>query len=178
MNLRKRLPSFNQILSAYAVIAFMLFAWALLWFFWNIPSWTKFMTLGYLLATLSYPMAASFLESLTLLVLLLIPALILPAAWFRDRFAARGAAVTIGLLGVIMLRDYLIVADHFLLKPKPIFWLTLSLSTALLLFLAVKFQWMEKALSLLAERLTIFLYIFVPISVISLLVILVRNITL
>ncbi len=156
----------------------MLFAWALLWFFWNIPSWTKFMTLGYLFATLSYPMSASFLESLTILILLLIPAMILPAAWFRDRFAARGAAVTLGLLGTIMLRDYLIVADYFFLKPLPIFWLTLSLSTALLLFLAVKFQRMEKALTLLAERLTIFLYIFVPVSVISLLVILVRNITL
>lgn len=176
--MRKRLPSFNQILSAYAVIAFMLFAWALLWFFWNIPSWMKFMTPGYLLSTLSYPMLASFLESLTLLGLLLIPAMILPAAWFRDRFAARGAAVTLGLLGVIMLRDYLIIVDNLLLKPKPIFWLTLSLSTALLLFLAAKFQWMEKTLTLLADRLTIFLYIFVPLSVISLLVILVRNITL
>jgi hypothetical protein len=174
----KRLPSFNQTLSAYAVIAFMLFAWALLWFFWNIPSWIKFMTLGYLLATLSYPMAASFLESLTILVLLLIPAMILPAGWFRERFAARGSAVTIGLLGVIMLRDYLIVADYFFLKPLPIFWLTSALLTALLLFLAVKFQRMEKALTLLAERLTIFLYIFVPLSVISLLAILVRNITL
>jgi len=175
MKLPNRLPAFDQILAVYAVAAFMLFAWSLLWFFWNVPSWLHFMNLGVLFATLSYAMAASFLEGLTFLGLLLIVAFLLPPAWFRDHFTARGAAVTVSLLGLIMLRDYWIVSENYLLKPMTTFGVVLVALMAFLLFLTVKFSWMAKALSTLADRLTIFLYLFVPISIISILNVLLRN---
>ncbi len=175
MKLLSRLPAFDQILSAYAVVAFMLFAWSLLWFFWNVPSWLHFMNLSVLFATLSYAVAASFLEGLTFLALLLIVAFILPSTWFRDHFAARGAAVTVSLLGLIMLRDYWIVSEYYLLKPMATFGLVLVILTAILLFLTVKFSWMAKALSVLADRLTIFLYLFVPLAILSILNVLLRN---
>ena len=175
MKLPNRLPAFDQILAVYAVAAFMLFAWSLLWFFWNVPSWLHFMNLGVLFATLSYAVAASFLEGLTFLGLLLVVAFLLPPAWFRDHFTARGAAVTVSLLGLIMLRDYWIVSDNYLLKPMSTLGLAFVILTVILLFLTVKFSWMTKALSVLAERLTIFLYIFVPLSVLSILNVLLRN---
>lgn len=173
--LKSRLPGLGEILSAYAVIAFMLFTWSFLWFLWNIPSWMNFMTVGTLFATFSYSTAVSFLESLTFLGLLLIVCFILPSSWFRDSFAARGSVLTISLLGLIMLRDYLVISDNFLFRSQTTFGLTVAILSALWLFLAVRFQWMEKALNLLADRLAIFLYIFIPLSAISLLVILVRN---
>jgi hypothetical protein len=175
MKLFNRLPAFDQILAVYAMAAFMLFSWSLLWFFWNVPSWLHFMNLGVLFATLSYAVAASFLEGLTFLGLLLIVAFILPPAWFRDYFTARGSAVTISLLGLIMLRDYWIVSENYFLKPMTTFGLALAVLMAVLLFLAVKFSWMDKALNVLAERLTVFLYIFLSLSVLSLLVVLIRN---
>jgi len=175
MKLPNRLPALDQILAVYAVAAFMLFAWSLLWFFWNVPSWLHFMNLGVLFATLSYAVAASFLEGLTFLGLLLVVAFLLPPAWFRDHFTARGAAVTVSLLGLIMLRDYWIVSDNYLLKPMSALGLAFVILTVILLFLTVKFSWMTKALSVLAERLTIFLYIFVPLSVLSILNVLLRN---
>lgn len=175
MKLPNRLPVFEQILAVYAVAAFMLFSWSLLWFFWNVPSWLHFMNLGVLFATLSYAMAASFLEGLTFLGLLLIVAFLLPSAWFRDHFIARGAAVAISLLGLIMLRDYWIVSENYLLKPMATFGFAFVLLTAILLFLAVKFSWMAKALSVLADRLTIFLYLFVPLAILSILNVLLRN---
>jgi hypothetical protein len=175
MKILNRLPAFGQILAVYAVAAFMLFAWSLLWFAWNIPSWLHFMNLNMLFATFSYAAAASFLEGLTFLALLLIMAFILPSAWLRDHFAARGAALTVSLLGLIMLRDYWLVSDNYLLKPMIPFGLTLAALSAALLFLTVKFAWMAKALSALADRLTIFLYIFIPLSILSIVNILVRN---
>lgn len=170
-----RFPAFDQILAVYAVAAFMLFSWSLLWFFWNVPSWLHFMNLGVMFATLSYTVAASFLEGLTFLVLLLIVAFILPPTWFRDHFTPRGSAVTISLLGLIMLRDYWIVSENYFLKPMTTFGLVLAALMAILLFLTVKFSWMAKALSVLADRLTIFLYVFVPLSILSILNVLLRN---
>lgn len=175
MKLPNRLPALDQILAVYAVAAFMLFSWSLLWFFWNVPSWLHFMNLGVLFATLSYAMAASFLEGLVFLVLLLVVAFLLPPAWFRDHFTARGVAVTASLLGLIMLRDYWIVSENYILKPMTTFWFVFVLLTAILLFLTVKFSWMAKALSVLADRLTIFLYLFVPLAILSILNVLLRN---
>jgi len=83
--------------------------------------------------------------------------------------------VTVSLLGLIMLRDYWIVSDNYLLKPMSTLGLAFVILTVILLFLTVKFSWMTKALSVLAERLTIFLYIFVPLSVLSILNVLLRN---
>lgn len=88
MKLLKRFPAFPQVLSVYAVIAFMLFTWCILWFFWNLTSWLNFMDLGMLLATFSYAMLVSFLEGLTALALLLVFLFILPASSFKDHFVA------------------------------------------------------------------------------------------
>ena len=86
--MRKRFPPLLEIGPVYATIAFMLFAWTALLFFWNLPAWLNFMPLDVALAVFSYSIGASLIESLALLLLLLAICFALPSGWLRDELLA------------------------------------------------------------------------------------------
>jgi len=171
----KRLPNFHAVVSVYAVIASMLFAWSLLLFFWYLPSWLHFMTIGDVIAVFSYVMAASFFESLTFLLFLLLLCFSLPSNYLRNEFIARGTSITLCVIGLIMI--YLRVNNTYItniLFSRFGIWPTLvAVAVSLLLTKIHQVRW---ALISLSDRLTIFLYILIPLSLFSLLVIIIRNI--
>jgi hypothetical protein len=171
----KRLPNFNDIVSVYAVIASMLFAWSLLLFFWYLPSWLHFMTLGDVIAVFSYVMASSFIESLSFLLFLLLLCFSLPAKYLRNEFIARGTSITLCVIGLIMIYFRINNANvaNILFSRTGI---GLSLAAVAISLLLTKIHRVRWTLISLSDRLIIFLYILIPLSFFSLLVIIIRNI--
>lgn len=171
----KRFPSFPDIVPVYAVIVFMLFAWSVLQFFWYLPSWLYFMRLSDLVGVFSYVMASSFIESLAFLFLLLFLSFILPSTYLKDEFIVRGTSITLVVIGLFMLYFRLNIANQF---KFPVSWYGILIILAAIgfTFLSAKLRPMRQALIWLSDRLIVFLYILVPLSVLSLLVIIVRNI--
>lgn len=171
----KRLPNFHDVVSVYAVIASMLFAWSLLLFFWYLPSWLHFMTLGDLIAVFSYVMASSFFESLAFLLFLLFLCFSLPSNYLRNEFIVRGTSITLCVIGMIMIYFRI---NNINIANILFSWLGASLALAAITIslLLTKIRQVEQALILLSDRLTIFLYILIPLSIFSLLVIIIRNI--
>jgi len=171
----KRLPNLPDIVSVYAVIASMLFTWSMLLFFWYLPSWLHFMTLGDLIPVFCYVMASSFFESLAFLLLLLFLAFALPSNYLRDEFVARGASIALCVIGLIMLRfrmhDVSMIKIFFLGNG-----IGLVLTAVIVSLLATKINLVRRALISLSDRLIVFLYILIPLSLFSLLVIIIRNI--
>lgn len=176
-NFKERLPSLAQILPVYAVIMLMVYTWTLLWFFWKVPSWLFFMNAGDILSVLPYLLATNLAESLVVLCGPLFLSLVLPKTWFHDVFVGRGAALSIAVLGYMM---YL--ANQFKNKSD---YPTLSLQLwsvllalagiAVLGYLFGQFRVLRRIIELISDRVTIFVYIFVPLSILSVLVIIVRS---
>ncbi len=171
----KRLPSLQEFIPVYAVVASMLFAWSILQFFWYLPSWLFFMSAGDLVGVFSYVMFSSFVESLAFLLLLLSLSFILPSAWLGAEFIVRGTSIALSAIGLFMIYFRF---DIFGKYGIPVIWfgVIVVLTAAIVSFLAGRFRPIKRALAWLSDRLIVFLYILIPLSVLSLLVIVVRNI--
>ena len=171
----KRLPDFHDVVSVYAVIASMLFAWSLLLFLWYLPSLLYFMTPGDVIAVFSYVMASSFFESLAFLLFLLILCFSLPPNYLRNEFVARGTSITLCVIGLIMIYFRI---NNINIADILFSWLGagLALVAITVSLLLTKVHQFRRILISLSDRLTIFLYILIPLSLFSLLVIIIRNI--
>lgn len=144
-------------------------------FFWKIPSWILFSTLGDLFSIYSYMVLVNFLESLLVLGSVLILCVILPRKWFYDNFLSKGTlSVILTLLFLIYLGSKM-QSDVFpwtLIRMSPYILLLI----VFLVFLLDRVNFLRNFIEKLADRFTVFLYILIPISVLSALVVLIRNV--
>ncbi len=172
----KRFPDRAQILPVYAVIALIVYAWALLWFFWKVPGWLYYLNVDSILSALTYVLAINLGESLVVLCGPLALALILPSRWFRDVFVARGASLSIAGLGYMMF-----LADRFKDKiaypalPLAAWTVPVALvAIVLAAYIGGRIVPVRRVVEMVADRVTVFVYILVPSSLLSLIAIFVR----
>ena len=174
--MKKRLPAFGSILPVFAVIAFLVYGWTMIVFLWKLPSWILYLTLGEILVVFAYSMTAALLESLIFLGLLLFICMILPAAWMRDVFVTRGTFAALVALGAIMLYmyRYSVIGYDFISYLIP--WSLAGLGlTVLAAFVAARVRFLVRAAAWLSDLVSVFLFLFLPISLISFVVVLYRN---
>ena len=175
--LKNRFPSLQQILAIYGVISLIIFGWTLIWFFWKLPSWYYFMNMGEIATVFAYAMATNILESLTVFLMLLFPCVILPGKWFKDFFLSRGSSLVVLGLGYMMYISSHIGSDNDSYPTTVVRFIpVIGLLILLLTFLVGRIGFLQKLFEGLADRATIFSYIFLPVGFISLLIVIVRNI--
>ncbi len=153
----------------------MLFLWTALLFLWYLPSWLHFQPVGEVMGVFSYVMAASFLEGLCFLLFLLVLCFILPPEWLRDDFPAHGTAITLPTIGMIMIYFRITNENIARIIFSPV-GLVVALVIVALFYFSTNNQKIRKMFIALSERLTVFLYVIIPVFILSLLNILVRNI--
>ncbi len=172
----KRLPSFASVLPLYSVIAVMAYGWTITSFLWKLPSWLLFLTIGEILALFAYAMASALGESLLILGVLLLASLILPAKWFKDEFNIRGAWFVMVAYGSIMVFLTLYASQDGFLGKYWTAWFAGSIGVALLsAYFAARARFMRSIALWLSDRLMVFLFIFLPVSAISILAVIARN---
>jgi len=175
----KRLPHINEMIAVFAVISAMTYGWTLVAFLWKLPSWLKYLTFGEILTVYSYSLLTNFAESIFCLAFILILCVILPPRFLRDVFTLRGTLFAISLLGTMIFVLSFYSDDNPALMAGPPAWLViLVLSSLLMLLLDVlsrKVQRVASALLWLSDRLMIFLYINLPLTLFALVVVAVRN---
>lgn len=167
---RSRLPSWKDIWPVYALIVFLLYTWSLFLFFWEFPSWSKFMTVGELFTIFCYVMSLCLFESMTFLAALLGICAALPVKMLKEYFIVRGSYFSFFILAGIMLYWYIIFPGNMFISSVIIFVVAIFFS-----FIAVKVGIMYRTAMEVTERLTIFLYLYLPVSVVLLVVVLIRN---
>ena len=134
------------------------------------------MNAGEIALVYAYLLVTNFLESLLAVCVPIVLGFILPPKWFRDSFVSRGTSLVLLGLGYFMFLAYQFQAkDDYpsaLLKARSV---ALALGIiALLVILIAKIPFLNKAFGFIAERVTIFLYVYIPLSLVSLVVVLPR----
>ena len=162
----------------FAIIALFAYGRTLYVFAFKLPSWILFQSLGEMLSNLAYGLIFNLLESLLILSALLIIAFILPARFFKDNFTAQGTWLVIFILASILVffKNYSSVGPDF---NKYIYlWtgITLALSIPVAV-LGGRISFLKKAALWFSDRAIILLFIFLPASLISILVVIARNIS-
>lgn len=117
------------------------------------------------------------MESLLVLAGVLALCVILPRKWFYDRFASRGVLLVILTLGLFIYFGSKTQPEMpfpwTLVRQLPLFFLLIIV----LVFLLDQIGFLRKILTGTATRFIVFLYFSIPISILSLIVVVVRNIS-
>src|SRR5688572_31021050 len=173
--MQHRLPPFPDILQVYAVIAVLLSGWTITAFLWRLSAWMLLLSLGEISAIFSYAMAANFLESLSILLVLLALSALLPPYFLRDDFVARGSILAIG--SIVMLMAF--VGSHMVFGIQGgigLYIAPLIVIGATAVLLAIATRWRAAVLAL-SDRLTVFLFILLPLFAISSIYVFFRNLS-
>jgi len=173
--IKNKLPRLAQVYPVYAIIVILTYGWTIYWALWKLPSWLDFLPLGEIGAIFCYLMTTNLIESLLMLIGVLIISLILPQKWFRDLFISRGSVLAASVLIPIMVFEYHFdkPADYY--SKLPLLLLIMFLIACVFVFLAGWIGIIRKVVEVFAENAVIFLFISLPVSVLSLIVVIVRN---
>lgn len=172
-----RWPASKDILSVYAVIAVLNQVWTVYVSFEQLPAWSSFLNINEIMAVLAYRVTESSIECLLMLGILLVISLLLPRRMFRDVFVVRGTAFVLGLLGPIILFWKLFRGDPGILMAEYAgIWMIGAVLLALLTsYLSVKISSAADFLKWISDRMIVFLYLLIPISLVSFITVLIRN---
>jgi hypothetical protein len=174
---RKRFPEFSAILQVYAVIVVLLSAWTITAFLWKLSAWLLILNLGEIFTIFSYAMLIDLMESLIVLFILLLVAALLPPHILRDQFVVRGTILALGFIGSLMafvrfhMQFGIESGPRLLLGP-----IAVILLTALLLGFSSKIRFIASLTVWISDRLTVFLFILVPLFVLLSAYIIFRNV--
>jgi hypothetical protein len=157
------------------VAVFACFSWSLFGFFNKLSSFILYFTLAEIAEIFAFMMAFSLLESsLATLVIVLLSALF-PSRWLKDGFAVKGFIILIVASATAILLQHSLT-DHF---PSALILLTSSvgpiLLIALLIMIVRSVPRLQSILVNIQDRILIMLFIYVPIGLFSLMVVIYRN---
>ncbi len=170
--LKLHLPGPTQIIPVYGLIVMLVYGWNIYWVAWNLPSWLGFIALGDILGIFAYSLIVNFFESFVVLNAVILLGVILPEGWLRRDFVLVGGFVVLYFLGFGMFLLY-----NYISLPQ----LGRSVTAALFLFFVGqyairRFRPARKVIETLAERSVVFLYISIPITIVGLFIVVLRNI--
>lgn len=171
--IKRRLPANNDIFLVLSTAAFLVFSWELRALFFNFSAFILSYTLGEILAIAAYMLMAALFETLLVTLMLVILAAILPGVILRNGFAYKAAFFLIAFAAVFIHLQFVMTN-----QPKVNF-LLLELGRGLALWLVPVLLTayvgaVRKIVLDLLDRLTIFSYLYLPLGVISLIVVIVR----
>lgn len=175
--LMSRLPDRRSIIGVYATAVFLVYGWTLLASFWKVPSWMFYLKISEILSVYAYSFVIDFIESVLLLFMVVVIGLLLPKRWWNAQFTTKGAIWIIVVMGSIMLRLYTNRApddwENFVYNQWSWWGFTFLLGAALS-FVFSGVSWLRSGLESLVDRLVVFLYIYLPLTIISVIAVFAR----
>lgn len=176
MNISKRkLPLRSEIQVVFGLLVFAVFSWSIRGFLYKLSAFMLYDDLGEIFGIFSYMMGIALLECGIIMLVLLSLAVILPKTWFRTGFGFKASLLVLVVGGAMI---YLQSILTFRLPSVRTLVLLLAISIAfwiVLLLLATKVKSFRVVLDFILDRISVFLYLYVPLGVIGLVVVVVRN---
>lgn len=167
-----RLPRINQLYPVYGVIVTLIYGWSLYQFFYILPSRLKFLTYGEIGLLLAYTLVNNLLESFLILALLAMFAIILPGKLLLDEFAFRGSFSALYILILFIVVSY----NDLPLGQISELWIWALVGFVVLHIIVGKIVLARNIIEKFADSTVVFLYLSIPLSLLSLSFVLVRNI--
>ena len=170
-----RFPKREEILSVFGGVVFIVFSWSIRGFLYIFPSLILRHSLGETLSVLCYMLAFSLFESLFLIGGELLVSMVLPQKWFLEGFAYKGfISILVFTIALIVLQDNFTNT----LPPVNILYLGFAITISVIVvmfFLLDKVAVFRKTLLAIEERLQVFVYIYVPLGILGIVVVVFRN---
>ncbi|GAB4504234.1 MAG: hypothetical protein Fur0043_12270 [Anaerolineales bacterium] len=170
------MPAPQEMLAVLGAAVFVVFGWSIRGFLFILPSRVMYFHAWEVFSIFMYMMAFALVESLLLTGGLTALGMALPVKWLRQGFSYKGLLII--LVGTVAAIGYQrSLGDDLPPKATLLLWMAAPLLLTLSLFaLLYFFPRLSVFLASLAERFTIFAYIYVPLGALGLLVVLLRNI--
>jgi hypothetical protein len=180
---RERRFPFNSLVSkqelflAYSAVAFPIFSWAILQYLEKMTSWLYYLTVWEVMSLLAYALLFAWIESMLITFGLVLLAAILPGSLLRNKFVPLTMAMMVPMtLGAV-------IAHYFENNLRQMPFALLGVGIALYgivtvaLYLGVqRVPVVARAFQQLADRISVLVYLYLPLSIASLLVIILRNV--
>jgi hypothetical protein len=175
---KKHLPPRQDLLPVFGTVLFPVFSWSIIWFFQKMPGWQPFLSIWDILSILAYGLAFALLESLAVLGLVLILAAILPARVLRAHFVPLGSTLVLGLtFWAIVFQLIFDPVINYWSGGEFALWFGMALVFIILTMLLVhRSGQIQGIVTALADRLTVFVYLYVFLGLLGVVVVAVRNI--
>src|SRR5688572_6233481 len=177
-----QIPDREIILNVFGMTICFIYSWTLFASFYSIPSWIYFLDVFQIISIYAYSFAFDFVESVsTLFVILLIELIIIGVFNGKpDGFRSRAILFLLVVISFSAFRLFRFNGYEDMLNfsnYESIWWLGGVLLYLVLITLALKITWMKTFLDDMVDRASVFLYIYLPLSLISLLIVIIRNIS-
>ncbi|NLE44267.1 MAG: hypothetical protein GX620_06065 [Chloroflexi bacterium] len=173
IRLRRLLPARREAFLVLSISVVVVHTWSIVNVLRETPALILRLSLWELLGVFAYTLAFALFESLLLPVALVILSMLLPASWFRTRFAAHGAAVVLVTAAWAVVAHY--SPDASILSGHALGIVLCTLSVALpLAFIHLKPAVARVARSL-AERATVLTWPYLLLDILGILIVLGRN---
>lgn len=167
----------NELAPVYGIISLFVYSWTIVWFFWKLNGWLVYLNLGEIGMILIYALATNLLESLFVLSVPVLIGMVLPAPWYLDRFIARSTAWLLPGLSYLVFAAYQFEGRSKFHQSLIIqVGLPVLILMMIFIFASIKWQRASRLLENIADRATIYIFVFLPLSVLSLMIVILRNI--
>jgi hypothetical protein len=173
--LRDRLPHRKEIISVLGVSLFVCHSWSIRGFLNDLPSLLLYFRSLEIAVIFAYMMAFAFLESLLVTAGLGLVGALLPSKWLKEGFAYKSLiAVLVGAGAAILLQKNLRY-DFPSIKMLILYSVVPLILIVVLIVLSWFWSPLQRILLDVLDRLSIMLYIYVPLGLLSLVVVVFRN---
>lgn len=173
---RNRFAPIQDIVLVFAACVFPIYGWSILWFFERLRGWLFFLSFWGVISIFAYTQVFALLESAVVLLVLVLLGAILPARLFRDKFAAQGSiAVLLTVGGGILIQTTKLIPlwpSKRLFLGAVVYLTSIGMSYVLI----HRYKRLEEAIYSFIERLTVLLYVYIPITFLSVIIVILRNI--
>ena len=173
--IRKRFPHRSEIITILGIAVFICHSWSLLGFFNRLSSFILYFRLAEVAGIFAFMMAFAFLESLLVTGVLVTLSAILPYKWLSDGFAYKGfIAMVMATIAAIILQRTL-QGNLPTLPVLTLIWFTPLVWLVVFILWVQRMPRVQKVLINIADRISIMLFLYVPIGITSLIVVAVGN---
>ena len=174
---RNRFASIQDIVFVFAACVFLVYSWSIFAFLERMPSWLFHLSTWDVISVFAYTQTFALLESAIVLLVLIFLGATLPARFLRDRFVAQGSMVMLLTSGWAIAVRYNMATVLSWTLTTFFFWAALYLvSIGVFYVLIHRYKRLEEAINSFAERLTVLLYVYIPITCLSVFIVIIRNI--
>lgn len=163
------------------MILFVVYGYAIYRMVWYIPSWLGYLNLLDILIIGAYTLVMGMFEILIILFFLLGVAFVLPAKYFRSYFAAQSFIILcISTVCAMIAHEMLFQRVSQWDFTRFVIFIIVALATGAAVFvvsyvMAARLEVVRRFICAIGERMTIFIFVYLPLFVAALVVIVIRN---
>ncbi len=178
--LARRLPSRSEALPVFSLAVFFIYSWTIFRMFYELPSWLYYLNTAKILVLVAYAMMFALVESSLLFVFTCLIGLLLPEKIFRHRFVVQGSLLVslVCFAAVTAQRrlGWILQMQTWQIIVVPLAFILLSIVVLVLsAWIFDRYNRIPGLLQGIVERISVFAYIYVPIGLLSLVVVVFRN---